>query len=188
MQLRSRQLLTTAPAILLVALFILFWLGLHKDPRKLPSVLIGKPMPSFASTTLLHDKEITDKEFINHITLLNVWSSWCYPCRQEHDLLLSLQHDQKLKSKYHLQLVGLNYKDNNKAAKQFIDTMSNPYDKIIFDPKGELAMNFGVYGTPETFIIDQRGIIRYRYTGPVNNNTWQNILLPIIKKYSGKIG
>ncbi len=165
------------PFIFFVGLIILFKYGLMQDPNYLPSVMIGKPVPAFSAETLDQKKtQITENIFKGDITLLNVWASWCQNCQMEHPLLIDLAKSGRLK------LYSLNYKDKRIAATSFLLEMGNPYQATIFDPEAKVSMQLGVYGTPETFLIDKQGMIRYRYVGPLTLAKIENDLLPRIKQ------
>jgi cytochrome c biogenesis protein CcmG/thiol:disulfide interchange protein DsbE len=117
---------------------------------------------------------INEKEFLGKISLLNIWSSWCISCRYEHDILLDIAKDNKIS------VYGLNYRDNRDDALSMLNNYGNPYKKIIFDPKGDLAINLGVYGTPETYLIDRDGIIRYSIIGPLSWDVWRSKVVKIL--------
>jgi cytochrome c biogenesis protein CcmG/thiol:disulfide interchange protein DsbE len=153
---------------------------LGKDPNLLPSSLLNQPVPSFSASSLKNrDENITTNDLKGKITLLNVWATWCGMCRIEHPILIDLARN------YPIQVYGLNYKDQATAATKFLNEQGNPYQKIIFDPQGKIAMQFGVYGTPETYLIDSKGIIRYRYVGPMTLEIVEKDLLPRIKQMEG---
>lgn len=156
-------------------LLVLFFQGLGKDPHKVPSALIGKPVPDFKITTL-KGGIFTNHDFKKQVVLLNVWASWCVTCRAEHQMLDEI-HD-----KYHVPIYGLNYKDKRDTASGWLDTFGNPYQAILFDDKGQLGINLGVYGVPETFVIDKSGVIRYKQIGDVNERNWNSTLWPLIQK------
>jgi cytochrome c biogenesis protein CcmG/thiol:disulfide interchange protein DsbE len=163
------------PLILFTLLFLLFWRSLGHDPHSLPSVLIGKTIPDFQLPALdPKDAKVTSSSLRGHITLLNVWASWCSACRLEHSSL------QRLHGLPHLQLIGLNYKDERIAATEWLKRLGNPYDQVAWDPNGQLAIEFGVYGTPETFVIDATGVIRYRHVGPIDEQALHDNILPLI--------
>lgn len=158
--------LTTLPLLILASMLFLLWRGLYKDPSKIPSPLIGKPAPLGAfSSQDLHGK----------ISLVNVWASWCDACAQEHPFLLEL-------SQHKVRLFGIDYKDQASAAREWLQQHGNPYQRVAMDPTGQAAMDWGVYGTPETFVIDKHGIIRYKQVGPINADVWYKELAPLIKK------
>jgi cytochrome c biogenesis protein CcmG/thiol:disulfide interchange protein DsbE len=172
----SKRIGYVLPVIVFFALYLLFKTRLTKDPNLLPSVLIGKEIPSFEVSSLNKEKKLTDKQFKGHIILLNVWASWCPGCQIEHPILIDLA-----KNGY-AHVYGLNYKDSPQDANLFLENMGNPYQEIIYDPKGKLSMQFGVYGTPESFLIDEKGIVRYRYVGPLTLDILEKDLLPRIRQ------
>ncbi|MES2998315.1 MAG: DsbE family thiol:disulfide interchange protein [Pseudomonadota bacterium] len=154
--------------------FLLFflWQGLSKDPLQIPSPLINKPIPKFVAASLGDSKKLfTEKMFFGHVSLLVVWSSWCSHCLAEHALL-------KRERNARLQIIGLNYRDNLLSAKNWLSQYGNPYNKVIFDPKGLLGINLGVYGVPESFLLDEKGIIRYKHIGPLNEYSWNAEIRP----------
>lgn len=165
------------PLLIFVLMIILFKIGLGKDPNLLPSILVDKALPPFSSASLLQANElVTNNSLKGKVTLLNVWATWCESCRIEHPLLIDL-------AKTHsIQLYGLNYKDEQHVALNYLNKMGNPYRNIIYDPEGKVAMQLGVYGTPESFLIDKKGIVRYRYVGPITLDVLEKDLLPRIKK------
>lgn len=156
------------PLAILVALIFFLCKGLEQDPYRIPSPLINKPMPDFLAADLIAKHTLlTKKLFLNqHWSLLVVWSSWCKTCAAEQAFLLTL------KKKYRLRIYGLNYRDDLIRAKNYLKHQGNPFQKIIFDPSGLLAIDLGVYGVPENFLIDPQGIIRYKYVGPLNQTIW----------------
>lgn len=173
------------PLILFLMIAIFLWLGLQQDPRKLPSPLIGKTMPQFNLPEMSDaQQQLTAQIFQGKVTLLNIWATWCYACRAEHLVLTDIAHElQTLNGpRKKIALYGLNYKDQRPAALNWLKQLGNPYQKIIFDSAGSLAMDLGVYGTPETFLIDQQGVIRYKHVGPINAEIWRKEILPEIEK------
>lgn len=139
--------------------------------------MIHDPLPKLNLSTLTEGKVLNNKEFEGHVSLLNVWSSWCGYCQTEHEMLL------KIKKTYpSIPIYGLNYKDNPDSAKVWLEKAGNPYTLVGIDSQGDLGDELGIDGTPETLVIDSHGIIRYRYLGPINEVEWENTLLPIIKK------
>lgn len=159
-----------------LAIFFLLQLTSGRNAQDLPSVLIGKQAPSLSMRSIqgsdipaLDDGVITDK-----LTLLNVWASWCVPCRQEHPFLLELSKDARI------QIVGLNYKDKNENALKFLNDLGNPYAAIGVDPDGAAAIDWGVYGVPETFLISQSGEILYKHIGPIDARGFNEKILPAI--------
>jgi len=166
------------PLVLFVVIMGFLWKGLQKDPHQLPSALLDKPVPEFNYPSLLHTGQtVTEKQFSGHVSLLNVWATWCITCHAEHSVLMDIANSKAVI------IYGLNYKDDPIAAKQWLEKYGNPYQEVISDNKGTLAIDFGVYGSPETFIIDRHGIIRYKYIGAVSPNVWRDKLLPEVKKW-----
>jgi cytochrome c biogenesis protein CcmG/thiol:disulfide interchange protein DsbE len=136
-------------------------------------------LPAFNLPALYDsDVQLSQSSLVNHVYLLHFWASWCNACRNEHDMLL------KIKSNFHVPIFGINYRDNPEEAKSWLTVSGNPFDLIASDTAGALGNQFQIYGTPETFIIDKKGRIRYQYVGVLNDADWQNILLPLIKQYN----
>jgi cytochrome c biogenesis protein CcmG/thiol:disulfide interchange protein DsbE len=160
-------------AVLLVFLFV----GLGLNPREVPSPLIGKPAPAF-ELTQLHDsgKPFTHKDLAGKVWLLNVWASWCVACREEHPVLVELS-----KSKT-LPIVGLNYKDKPAEGKAWLKQFGDPYLLSVVDQDGRVGIDYGVYGVPETFLIDKQGVIRYKQIGPVTPEVLQTKILPLARE------
>jgi cytochrome c biogenesis protein CcmG, thiol:disulfide interchange protein DsbE len=173
MMIRLRFVLPLAVFILIVCFF---WRGLGKDPNLLPSILIGHPLPSFTAPSLENNATMTHRIFNGKTILLNVWASWCAACQLEHPLLMDIA------KKEGVQLYGMNYKDERQAAKKYLAIMGNPYRQVLYDARGDYAMLLGVYGTPETFLIDKKGIVRFRYVGPITLDILEKDLLPRINK------
>jgi cytochrome c biogenesis protein CcmG/thiol:disulfide interchange protein DsbE len=154
-----------------------FLRGFIGNSQILPSALINQSAPAFNVPELYHESKILNHDlFIGHISLLNVWASWCSNCMMEQPFLMDIAH------KYHIKMIGLNYKDDRDSAKDFLQQFGNPFQQIGFDQSGDTAMNWGVYGVPETFVIDKKGVIRYKQIGPMTEDDWGNIILPLIKK------
>ncbi|HIF50999.1 MAG TPA: DsbE family thiol:disulfide interchange protein [Thiotrichaceae bacterium] len=168
------------PLAFFIGLVVLFIFGLRNDPRKIPSPLIDKPAPVFNLPTL-HAPEITIhlKDLKGKVSLINVWASWCAACRTEHPLLVdAVAKDKNL----NLHLYGLNYKDKRADALQWLNQLGNPYIESAFDESGSIGIDYGVYGVPETFILDKDGIIRYKHIGPIDKQQLDTIILPLVKK------
>jgi len=169
------------PLFIFAALCVLFFLQLisGKNNSIVPSALIGKPIPTFTlpplEGTLLpgFSNETASQA---KLTLINVWASWCGPCRLEHPFVKLLSEDPRLT------VFGLNYKDKPDTALQFLGELGNPYDAIGVDENGRVGIDFGVYGVPETFVVDDKGIIRYKFIGPIDQNRLKNELMPAIEK------
>ncbi len=167
------------PLLVFLIISAFLWKGLSNDPHQLQSALVGKPVPEFSYPDLLNPSHVvTNQVFLGHVSLLNVWATWCITCHVEHPILLDIARSKTV------QVFGLNYKDDGLAAQQWLQKYGDPFQQIIFDPKGTLAIDLGVYGTPETFVIDARGIIRYRYIGPISPDDWQEKIEPVVKRWS----
>lgn len=165
------------PLILFVVLAVFLAIGLRLNPKEIPSPLIDKTAPAFSLPILATpDKNLSQLDLKGRVWLLNVWASWCVSCRQEHPLLLELA---KLNV---VAIVGLNYKDEASAANQWLAQLGNPYNVSIMDKDGRVGIDYGVYGVPETFVVDKRGIIRYKHTGPVEPGDIEQIFLPLLQK------
>ena len=165
------------PLLIFIVLVIFLGIGLTLDPREVPSPLIDKPMPVFSLNQLKEtDQKLGSSDFINEVSLLNVWASWCVACRTEHPVLVDLAKSGVIN------IYGLNYKDEREDALRWLDYFGDPYAKSGHDLDGMVCLDFGVYGVPETFIIDRKGIIRYKHIGPVTEDILKNKLMPIIEK------
>lgn len=161
------------PLVFFILLCLFLWRGLSKNPAELPSALIGKAFPTFALASTQDDKiMITQNDLLGKVSLVNVWATWCVSCRVEHPQLLKLAREDKIF------IVGINYKDNNVAANQWLVEMGNPYFFSINDDQGKLGIDLGVYGAPETYLVDKQGIIRYKYVGVVSEEVWETKLKP----------
>lgn len=165
------------PLLLFIVLVIFLGIGLTLDPREVPSPLIDKPMPVFSLNQLKEPgMRLSSTDFIDEVSLFNVWASWCVACRAEHPVLLDLAKTGVVN------IYGLNYKDKREDALAWLDYYEDPYTKSAHDLDGKVGIDFGVYGVPETFVIDRKGIIRYKHIGPVTEDVLKNELLPIIEK------
>lgn len=163
------------PFLMFVMLGLFFWRGLSLDPQHLPSAKLGKPLPPFRLPVLGNaQSELTPASMQGHIALLNVWASWCMACNEEQVFLMRLAREG-------VAIYGVNYKDNSHDASNWLATWGNPYRLVGEDTTGRVGIDLGVYGAPETFLIDKRGMIRYRHVGVLTEMVWQRELLPIIK-------
>jgi cytochrome c biogenesis protein CcmG/thiol:disulfide interchange protein DsbE len=161
---RSRLWLVLIPVIVFAALAALFWRGLYGEPSKIPSALINKPVPDFtlAAVPGLPVPGLAAGDLkAGKVTVVNVWASWCAPCRIEHPLLTELA------KRPDITLAGINYKDEPENAVRFLMTLGQPFAAVGMDRDGRAAVNWGVYGVPETFIVDGQGVIRYKHIGPL---------------------
>ncbi len=163
------------PLILFILLLAFFWRGLSLDPQHLPSTKLGKPLPRFRISTLDGGPEVvmTDASFKGSMALLNVWASWCEACNEEQVFLMTLAQEGVV-------IYGLNYKDKRRAARAWLAEWGNPYKMVGEDREGQLGIDLGVYGAPETFLIDKNGIIQYRHVGVLTVNDWKRDFLPRI--------
>lgn len=152
-------------------------IGLQRDPRQIPSPLIEKAAPAFTLPQLiLPEKTLSPADMKGKVWMLNVWASWCVACKLEHPVLMDL------KKVNVVPIIGLDYKDKRPDALKFLAQGGDPYDVSVMDADGRVGIDWGVYGVPETFIIDQKGIIRYKHIGPVTAESLQKTILPIIEK------
>jgi cytochrome c biogenesis protein CcmG/thiol:disulfide interchange protein DsbE len=158
-----------------IALVVLLGLGLKLNPREVPSPLIGKPAPHF-ELPLLHepDKRFSQKDMLGAVWVLNVWASWCPPCLQEHPVVTELSKT--------VAVIGLNYKDAREDALPWLKRNGDPYRLSVYDAAGRIAIDYGVYGVPETYVIDQRGVIRYKHIGPLTPEISKAKLAPLLKE------
>jgi len=157
-------------------------MGLSLNPRDIPSPLINKAAPDFRLPILAEpEKTLSKNELLGKVWLLNVWASWCGSCRQEHPIF------NQLAKKNLVTIIGLNYKDEAPNAKQWLSQLGNPYNVSIMDQEGRTGMDYGVYGVPETFVIDKKGVIRYKHTGPVSVSDMQTLLIPLISQLKAEI-
>lgn len=169
------------PLLVFIALVGFLAVGLRLNPREVPSPLINKQAPEF-TLTQLHQPEQTigSKQMRGQVWLLNVWASWCVACRQEHPVMVEFAKQNIIP------VIGLNYKDQRSDGQAWLQQFGNPYQVSAFDDKGQVGIDFGVYGVPETFLIDQQGVIRFKQIGPMTPDVIQNKLLPLIAALKGK--
>lgn len=154
------------PLALFAGLSLVLLLGLDKDPTELPSALVGEPFPVFNLPSLMAEQQfVTEQDFKGDVVLVNVWATWCFACRIEHPMLNEL-------SAKGVKIIGINYKDQRAEAHSWLAERGNPYQFNIFDAHGQLGIDLGVYGAPETFLVDASGIIRHRRVGVVDERVW----------------
>ncbi|MFO1325208.1 MAG: DsbE family thiol:disulfide interchange protein [Burkholderiales bacterium] len=164
------------PLVLFVVLVAFLWRGLSRDPREVPSPLINKPAPVFSLAQLkAPDKQFGTADMKGKVWLLNVWASWCVSCRVEHPLLVELAKANVVP------LVGLNYKDKNDLGLAWLSQNGDPYTLSVVDADGRVGIDFGVYGVPETFVIDKDGMIRYKQIGPITVEALEQKILPLVR-------
>jgi cytochrome c biogenesis protein CcmG/thiol:disulfide interchange protein DsbE len=168
------------PLLVFAVLAIFFWRGLSLDPNAMPSALLNKPVPAFELPVLPAPENPPGLETANQdlfkgrVSLLNVWATWCVTCRQEHEFLNTLKAQG-------ISIYGINYKDNNDDAQNWLAELHNPYVFSVVDEDGRLGLNLGVFGAPETYVVDKQGFIRYKHIGDVNELVWENTIKPIFE-------
>ena len=163
------------------ALVVLLAIGLRLNPREVPSPLIGKPAPAFELPLLLSaDKKFSEKDMLGRVWILNVWASWCPPCLVEHPVVTRIARSGLAP------VVGLNYKDARDEALPWLERNGNPYQLIAFDRDGRIGIDYGVYGVPETYVIDAKGVIRYKHIGPLSPDAVRDKLEPLVKELANK--
>ncbi len=163
------------PLFVFIALAVLFFKALKIDPGELPSVLIGKPVPAFSLSTVADaEKKVTEADLKGYgYSLINIWATWCGPCRQEHPFLIDLK-------KEGVSIFGVNSQDDLKLAQRWLKDRGDPYEFSAFDSEGRLGLDLGVYGYPETFLIDNNGTVLYRHTGVLSRLDWDSRFLPLM--------
>jgi cytochrome c biogenesis protein CcmG/thiol:disulfide interchange protein DsbE len=168
------------PLAVLVVVVGFLGFGLKLDPREVPSPLIGKAAPPFSLPVLQEPaKTVSNTDLKGQVWMLNVWASWCVSCREEHPVLVELSK-QKI-----VPIIGLNYKDQSDDARAWLKQFGNPYVMSLVDAKGNIGIDYGVYGVPETYVIDRDGVIRYKKIGPVTPDTVREKILPLVKQLKG---
>jgi len=165
------------PLAIFIAMLVFLGVGLKLDPHEVPSPLIDKPAPLFRLQTLdTPARLMTTQDMRGQVWLLNVWASWCSGCREEHPVLVEFAKTRAVP------IVGLDYKDQPDDARRWLANFGNPYVASVSDPDGRTGIEFGVYGVPETFVIDKAGIIRYKQIGPITPEVLRDTILPLVKK------
>ncbi|MFG5409475.1 DsbE family thiol:disulfide interchange protein [Piscinibacter sakaiensis] len=165
------------PLGVFAVLLVFLWIGLGLNPREVPSPLIGKPAPDFALTRLDDAARTVKREDLRgQVWMLNVWASWCAPCREEHPLVIDIAR-RKL-----LPVYGLNYKDSRPAATDWLARLGNPYEATLVDADGRVGIDYGVYGVPETFIIDRAGVIRMKHIGVLTPQVVRERIEPLVRE------
>jgi cytochrome c biogenesis protein CcmG, thiol:disulfide interchange protein DsbE len=168
------------PLVLFVVLALFLARGLQLNPREVPSPLIDKPAPTFQLAQLHKENlSLATKDMLGKVWILNVWASWCVACLEEHPILLDYA------KKKTVALIGLNYKDGRPEALHWLTRHGNPYDLSIVDADGRVGIDYGVYGVPETFVIDKQGVIRYKRIGPVTPDILEKDIVPLLGKLQG---
>ena len=165
------------PLAVFAAIVAFLAVGLGLNPREVPSPLIGKPAPAFALPRLDDpNQKVSREDLLGQVWMLNVWASWCAPCREEHPLVIDIAR-RKL-----LPVYGLNYKDAGPAARSWLASLGNPYRATLVDADGRVGIDYGVYGVPETFIIDAKGVVRLKHTGPLTPDVVRQRIEPLLKE------
>ena len=170
-----------APALLFAALAAVLAIGLRHDPNHLPSALIGKPAPSFSLESLGDPAwKVGSSDLSGQAWVLNVWGTWCPPCREEHPTLVAIARENRVP------MMGLNWRDDRSLALKWLAQLGNPYVSVAYDPEGRTAIDWGVTGAPETFLIDANGIVVAKYVGPMTMDIWQKEFVPLLR--AGGVG
>lgn len=163
------------PLMVFFALCLAFAYGLTKDPRELPSQLIDRPFPQFSLPDLMDETQILDKSYLQgQVTLVNIFGSWCVACDQEHPMLMKLSRNKEIA------MLGVDWRDTREDGLRWLARGGNPYTRVIFDAESKLAIDLGVTGAPESFLVDKKGQIRYKYIGPITEQVWQKTLKPLV--------
>lgn len=168
------------PIIFFLILVVILFFGLFTNTKVIQSPLIGKHLPNFTLTTLRSSQVVSKDDLTKEPMLLNVWASWCLACIKEHSILKSIQGNN------HIKIIGINYKDERSDAIGWLNIYGDPYKYNLYDVNGEFAIDLGVYGVPETFLVDQNGLIRAKHVGELTEEIYTKKLLPMIKKINEK--
>jgi cytochrome c biogenesis protein CcmG/thiol:disulfide interchange protein DsbE len=169
------------PLFLFALLALTLFRGLSLDPTEIPSALIDRPLPAFSLPTLGGDAMLSPADVTGSVALLNVWATWCVSCRVEHPYLQQL-------AEQGVTIYGLNYKDEDADALRWLEELGDPYRLTIADREGTLGLDLGVYGAPETYLLDAAGVVRYRHVGVIDEDVWRTVLEPLyleLRKASG---
>jgi cytochrome c biogenesis protein CcmG, thiol:disulfide interchange protein DsbE len=165
------------PLVLFAALAWFLYAGLSLNPREVPSPLIGKPAPAFALPRLDDPTQTVKREdLLGKVWVMNVWASWCAPCREEHPLVVAFARERKVP------VIGLNYKDRPGDARTWLERLGNPYAATLIDFDGKAGIDFGVYGVPETFVIDAQGVVRFKHVGVLTRQVISQKIEPLLKE------
>lgn len=171
-----KRLFVAVPLLILLALTVVLGRGLSLDPREVDSPLIGKPAPAFTLPLLGGDRLVSEDLFVGRVSLFNVWASWCVACRAEHGILNALSQQPGM------HIIGLNYKDERQDAERWLEERGNPYTASLRDYDGRVGIDWGVYGVPETFVIDRHGVIRAKRIGPLTWDYVNETLMPLLQQ------
>ncbi|MGE8499287.1 MAG: DsbE family thiol:disulfide interchange protein [Pseudomonas sp.] len=170
-----KRLILLLPLVLFLGVAVFLYRGLFLNPSELPSALIGKPFPAFSLPAVEGGKTITQDDLKGKPALVNVWATWCVACRVEHPVLNKL-------AELGVNIHGVNYKDENEAAQKWLVEFHDPYQLNISDARGSLGLDLGVYGAPETFFVDAKGIIRHKFVGVIDERIWREKLAPLYQE------
>lgn len=163
------------PLAILIVLVLFFWKGLSLDPNEMPSALIDRTFPEFALPRLDDQgKTATQTDLLGEVTIVNIWATWCVACKIEHPYLNQLAQSG-------VRIIGLNYKDDPEAARKWLMDLGDPYQWNIVDRQGTLGIDLGVFGAPETYLLDTKGVIRFKHVGVVDQQVWDEKFLPVIQ-------
>jgi cytochrome c biogenesis protein CcmG/thiol:disulfide interchange protein DsbE len=169
--------LLLVPLALFIGLVIFLFVGLSRDPHEVPSPLINKPAPSFQLPQLSEPaKTISAQDMRGKVWLVNFWGTWCIACREEHPMLVEYARTGLIP------IYGVDYKDDRAVAKRWLEEFGNPYADVAFDAEGRTSIDYGVYGAPETFLIDKNGVIRFKQIGPLTPEVWEKQIVPLARQ------
>lgn len=164
------------PVILFAVLAVMMWRGLYLDSRTLPSMLLNRPVPEFELRTLEMGDQLASRDHLpNEPFILNVWGSYCLPCLQENPIFMAAREADVVP------IIGINYKDNDAAANEWLDINGNPFALNVVDETGRFGIDLGVYGAPETFVVDGDGVIRYKHIGVIDYRIWEDEIMPVVR-------
>ncbi len=170
-------------ALVFVAIAVVLGRGLFLNPTFIPSPFIGKPMPGFRLPVAGQPAQYaTNKTFLGHVVLLNVFASWCVSCRQEMPVLIRIQ------SLHVAPLIGVDYKDTKQGLQRYLRVFGNPYSMIVADKRGMAVINWGIYGVPETFVLNKKGVVAYKFVGPITWRRLKDKLLPMVRRLQAEPG
>lgn len=174
-----RRLIYILPLLVLAVVAVFFFVGFNRDPKLVPSPMIGKPAPAFSVPGLRSsDGTVSTASLEGKVTLVNFFASWCVPCRIEHPLMMELARTKALT------IVGIDYKDKPEDALAWLRQLGDPYGVIGADRDGRAAIDWGVYGVPESYLIDRKGVIRFKQVGPITEDVWRTEMAPLVKELS----
>lgn len=171
-----KKLIYLIPLAIFAIMVGFFMVGLERDPRLIPSPFIDKPAPAMSAQWLLDSERLLRSEDLKgKVTLVNFWATWCPTCKGEHDVLMEVARTENA-----IRIIGVDYKDTDDAAKAWLTKLGDPYETVVVDRDGKIGIDWGVYGTPETFILDANGVVRYKHVGAISWQDWTQTLQPIV--------